>query len=173
MFMWSYGRLISAILACALGVGCGATSQPAGNLPIVKVTIGPTTYTLEVAATPESREHGLMERDTLPVDHGMIFVFHHAAERSFWMFHTRFPLDIIYLGPRGKVVSVHHMKPYDETAVPSNGPAKYAIELSAGQTNKDGVRSGEQLTLPDLKAVLPTTNPAGNTKSQAPNPKQN
>jgi uncharacterized membrane protein (UPF0127 family) len=103
---------------------------------------------MEIAADEPSRERGLMERDTLAADHGMIFVFDHASAQAFWMHHTRFPLDIIFADEHGKVVSVHNMKPYDEHTTYSDGPAKYAIELPAGAAAKEGVKEGDTLHIP-------------------------
>jgi uncharacterized membrane protein (UPF0127 family) len=132
-------------------IGCGT---PEGGLPATQMRIGSKTYTLEIAANDKDREHGLMERDTLPRDHGMIFIFTAPKEQNFWMHHTRFPLDIIYADGDARIVSIHMMKAYDETSVPSNGESKYAIELNAGEAGTTGVKPGDKLQLPE--AVLNT-----------------
>ena len=93
-------------------------------------------------------ERGLMERDTLEPDHGMLFVFDAPAEQAFWMHHTRFPLDIIFAGSNGRIVSISTMKAYDEESTWSNGPAKYAIEIGAGEANAAGVKPGDPLQFP-------------------------
>src|SRR5205823_14752892 len=95
-------------------------SQPAAPLRTTRMTIGSKAFTLEIADTDASREHGLMQRDSMPDDHGMIFVFDQDAQRSFWMKNTRIPLDIIYIDSAGKVVSIAAMKPYDLRPVPSH-----------------------------------------------------
>lgn len=128
-------------------MGCNGNSP--SSLRTVQMPIGSKTYTLEVADTEATRAHGLMKRDSLPADRGMIFVFPDAAERTFWMKHTRFPLDIIFVGADGKVVSTATMKAYDLGKTPSNGPSKYAIELNAGQVKANGVKPGDQLTIPE------------------------
>src|SRR5947209_10421832 len=84
---------VLALAACA--AGCDQQS-PLG-LATVKMSIGKNTYTLEVADTVASQERGLMERDSMPANHGMIFVFPRERMREFWMKNTRFPLDIIFL----------------------------------------------------------------------------
>jgi uncharacterized membrane protein (UPF0127 family) len=111
--------------------------------------IGSRTYTLEVADTPASREQGLMKRDAMPADHGMLFVFPDVDQRSFWMKHTRIPLEILYLDASGRVVHAASMKPYDLSRVPSYTPAKYAIELNAGQLAANGAKVGDQLSIPE------------------------
>ncbi len=110
--------------------------------------IGSMAFLLEVADTFPSRDRGLMQRDTMPDEHGMIFVFDEEDDRAFWMKNTRIPLDIIYVSKSGKVVSTKAMQPYDLANVPSDGPAKYAIELNAGMVAKAGIKPGQMLDIP-------------------------
>lgn len=117
-------------------------------LPTTSMRIGTRTYQLEIAGDDASREHGLMQRDSMSPDHGMIFVFPAAQMQTFWMRHTRIPLDIVFADENGKTVSVSRMKPYDETPIPSDGLAKYAIELNAGQAAASGVKAGDMLQIP-------------------------
>jgi len=143
------GRWLGRAVAIALlMVGCGSNGADSG-LPVVKMELGKRSYELEVANTRETRERGLMHRESMPADHGMIFVFVDEQPRGFWMRSTRIPLDIIFMNGAGKVVSVHQMKPYDEHTTESKGPAKYAIELNQGEAEKAGVKEGDQLKLPD------------------------
>ena len=113
------------------------------------MSIGNQTFTLEIAYRPEDQETGLMNRKSMPDDHGMIFVFPAERNLTFWMKNTLIPLDILYLDRAGRVVSVKHMKPLDETGVPSDGPAMYAIELNAGTAARVGIKAGDTLKLPD------------------------
>lgn len=124
-------------------------SAQAAEVGVVRVPIGVETFTLELAATPRTQQLGLMHRKTMPQDHGMLFVFEDEQERSFWMKNTLIPLDIIYADAKGKVVSVKQMRPLDETSVPSDGPAKYAVELNQGAAARAGVKAGDVLSIPD------------------------
>jgi uncharacterized membrane protein (UPF0127 family) len=133
-----------ALLICA----AGCDPQAASPLRTTQMTIGGKSLTLEIADTDATREHGLMKRDSMPADHGMIFVFDQDAQRSFWMKNTRIPLDIIFIESSGKVVSTASMKPYDWTGVPSHRPAKYAIELNVGVVDQLGVKAGDHLDIP-------------------------
>jgi hypothetical protein len=137
------------VLLAALAGGC--EHSPMG-LPTVKMSIGNRSYELEVANTRAAEEKGLMERDALPADHGMIFVF--ASERilDFWMKNTRFPLDIVFADADGRVVSIRQMKAYDLNTTSSIYPAKYAIELNNGQAAACGVKVGDKLAIPNKAA---------------------
>jgi uncharacterized protein len=145
--------LLAALVSLGV-VGCGQ-KQPSSGLHTVRMPIGSKTFTLEIANTEETMARGLMHRDSMPADHGMIFVFDNEEPRSFWMRNTRIPLDIIYLDTGGKVVSVKSMKPYDETPVSSDGPARYAIELNMGAATEAGVKKGDVLSIPSEAKRLP------------------
>ncbi len=145
------------ILLPLLAGGCGAHG-PAGGLPNVQMQIGSRTFELEVAATEQEENKGLMQRDSMPDDHGMIFIMPEEKTVQFWMKNTRFNLDILFVDHDGTVVSIHQMKAYDESLTSSDEPAKYAIELNAGAAASAGVKAGDKLQLPNLK-------------SQEPNPK--
>src|SRR5256714_14972538 len=113
-----------ALTVLLLLVGCD--SPPASALATVPMQIGSKQFTLEVADRTDTRTFGLMRRDSMPTDHGTIFVFKTEEPLGFYMKNTRIPLDIIYLDATGKVVSVKQMKPYDLSTTPSDAPAQYA-----------------------------------------------
>ena len=144
------GRAL-ALLTAVLFSLAGCSSAPTGStgqLPTTSMKIGARTYTVEIAGDYASQEHGLMERDALPADHGMVFAYAKPFEMSFWMHHTRFPLDIIFADDHSRIVSISTMQAYDEHSTMSNGLSKYAIELAAGQATAAGVKSGDQLQFP-------------------------
>jgi len=136
------------LLLCPLIIGC-AERRPSSGLATADMRIGGRNYTLEIAHTKASRARGLMERDAMPECHGMIFVFDRERPLNFWMKNTRIPLDILYLDASGRIVSVHQMKPYDtRTQTTSARPAKYAVELNAGEAKRAGVKPGDVLKIP-------------------------
>ena len=110
-------------------------------------------YSLELALDPASQERGLMFRDDMPADHGMLFVFDHPAMQTFWMKNCRMPLDILYFDQNYKLVSVQERVPPCRSAIndcpvyPSAGPAQYVLELNAGTAEKIGVKTGDALTV--------------------------
>jgi len=136
-----------SLLALLFAFAAGCTSN-SGGLPTIDVPIGSRTFQLEVAKTPPDREKGLMERDSMPADHGMLFVFDKEEPLNFWMKNTRFSLDIIYLDHNDKVVSIHQMQKYDLTDVSSDFPAQFAIELNLGATNAAGIHVGDVVAIP-------------------------
>jgi uncharacterized protein len=130
--------------------GCDApTTAPAPqSLPTISLALGTRQFTLETATTDQTREIGLMYRDSMATDHGMIFVFPDEEPRTFWMKNTHIPLDIVYLDLAGKIVSIKSMKAYDLTGIDSDGPAKYAIELNPGIPTDAGLKVGDTIQIP-------------------------
>lgn len=146
---WGVGCHALVLSAALFAPACERDkSVPASEYGIVRMQIGNQPFTLELAATDKTRQHGLMHRQTLAPDRGMIFVFPDEDYRSFWMRNTLIPLDIVYLDKAGKVVSISQMKPLDETGVHSVGRAKYAIEMNEGAAAKAGVKVGDVLNVP-------------------------
>lgn len=115
------------------------------------VTLKNERFSVELALTQEKQALGLMFREELPDDHGMLFVFPVAAKRSFWMKNCRIPLDILYFDENLKLVSMSENTPPCRTQrcpnYPSAGPAKYVLELNAGKAAELGVQAGDALEL--------------------------
>lgn len=120
----------------------GATG-PLG--PTLDLAIGHHILRAEVADTEAERSLGLMYRDALQPDHGMLFVYPDSLPRSFWMRNTRIPLSIAFLDARGVIVSMADMQPYDETPIPSGGPAMFALEMSQGWFEERGIAPGDTI----------------------------
>jgi len=86
---------------------------------------------------------GLMYRESLPQDQGMLFVFPAAQIQSFWMRNTFIPLDIAFISSEGIIVDIQHMKPVDESVLyTSSAPALYALEVNAGWFASHGIEVG-------------------------------
>jgi uncharacterized membrane protein (UPF0127 family) len=87
-----------------------------------------------------------MYRDPLPEDQGMLFVYPDEQLRAFWMKNTQIPLSIAFLSASGRVVSTSEMAAFDETPVPSEFPAMYALEMSRGWFSAHAVAPGAAIT---------------------------
>lgn len=110
-------------------------------------------FDVELALDAASQQRGLMFRDAMPADHGMLFVFDRPTVQTFWMKNCRMPLDILYFDEKYKLVSVQERVPPCQSAdnncpvYPSTGPAQYVLELNAGTAEKLGVKAGDALTV--------------------------
>lgn len=136
-----------ALLAChACAAAAPATPHAASS-----VTLDGHTFSVELATTPATQEHGLMDRTSMPADHGMLFVFPDSQPRTFWMKNTLIPLDILFFDAHRKLVTIQaNAQPCkaDPCALyPSNAPARYVLELNAGTAAKLGARIGDAITL--------------------------
>ncbi len=113
-----------------------------GLVRSVDMTVGGVAITAEIADTPALRERGLMGRDSLPENHGMLFVYPDAQIRSFWMRNTPIALDIAFVDGNGSIINVATMKPNSDDSTLSVGPAMYALEMTAGWFEKNSIGSG-------------------------------
>jgi len=115
------------------------------------VELGGKSFAVEIADTREKQALGLMFRDEMPADQGMLFIFPNEAPRSFWMKNTRIPLDIMYFDKDLNMVSISaDTQPCRVSrcpSYPSIAPAKYVLELNAGTASELGVGPGDQLII--------------------------
>jgi hypothetical protein len=87
-----------------------------------------------------------MCRKTMAPGHGMLFEFPQAEQQTFWMKNTYIPLDIIYIGRDGRIVSISaNAKPFDESPLPSAGPANGVLEIKGGLSAKLGIKAGDKV----------------------------
>lgn len=103
---------------------------------------------VEVAETSSERERGLMERDFLPEDTGMLFVFQEEQPLTFWMKNTIIPLDVLFFRDDGSFVSAASMVPCESATCPlyaSAEPAMFALEVPAGFLDQHAVDDGWRL----------------------------
>lgn len=108
-----------------------------------RIIINGVPLFVETAQDDDKRMRGLMFRESLPPDQGMLFVFPAAQIQSFWMRNTFIPLDIAFISNDGIIVDIQHMKPVDESvSYTSSAPALYALEVNAGWFKKNGISVG-------------------------------
>ena len=107
---------------------------------------------IEFAETAYERATGLMYREGMQINQGMLFIYGAAAPRSFYMKNTYFPLDIIYFDADSLLVSIQkEAVPKDETSLPSEGPAKFILEVNGGLSDEWNLEKGDKINFSKLK----------------------
>lgn len=117
------------------------------------VKLNDTVFRVELAEDGNSQAMGLMYRQELPTDSGMLFIFNEELPRAFWMKNTLIPLDILYFDRHKKLVSQQLSVPPCKNTIstcpnyPSEKPAKYVLEINAGMSQKYGFKIGDELQI--------------------------
>jgi hypothetical protein len=105
------------------------------------------TIDIEIADDEAKREQGLMYRQSMDENQGMLFIFDESSPRYFWMKNTYISLDIIYIDENFKIVSIQKTAlPRSEESLPSEKPAKYVVEVNAGFTDKYKIKKGDKIS---------------------------
>ena len=138
-------RITLALLGSYLLAGC-ASGQDRW------VELHGSRYRVEVAADQASRAQGLMYRDSLAEGHGMLFIHDREEPQAYWMKNTRIPLDILYFDNQRRLVSQQRGVPPCSAGdrcppYPSGAPARFVLELNAGQAAQMGLLDGAALEL--------------------------
>ncbi|MEM1163391.1 MAG: DUF192 domain-containing protein [Pseudomonadota bacterium] len=149
--------LLAALLA--FGVAGGNTRPAAADeitFDAVPATVGSCAMDLEVAATARQRSLGLMHRDSLPRDRGMVFAMPNRNAPGFWMKNTLIDLDIAFLDEGWRVMAIEQMKALDLSITRGPQGTAYALEANLGVLAACNLRIGDVLTQPpDLSRVIP------------------
>lgn len=133
------GVLMAVLMVAAPLAAC----SDEGNL-VLRTATGEHAFTVELVDTPESRAKGLMFREELADDAGMLFDFKQEREVSFWMSNTLIPLDMIFVGADGVVKTIHvNARPQDLTSIPSQVPVQFVLEIPGGRSEELGLRPGD------------------------------
>lgn len=111
---------------------------------LVDITIGDKKYKVEIADTSEKQEKGLMGRESLPEDQGMLFIYDEPQDLSYWMKNTLISLDIIFIDDDMEVVSVKQGQPMSEEPITEND-VQYVLEVNSNS----GIEEGDQLVIED------------------------
>jgi uncharacterized membrane protein (UPF0127 family) len=163
-----FRKLLTAVLLSVAFAGCRA--EPAANasqgIPVQAAPARAPTglelvplecrsrsathrFTVEVARTPEEQGRGLMFRESLADDAGMIFPFRVPQQASFWMRNTLIPLDMIFIRQDGTIESIAaNTVPRDETSVRSGEPVIAVLELRGGRAAELGIVPGDRVSWP-------------------------
>lgn len=154
----SLGRLLIWALLAAVAL-CLLASEPVSAeerlLRVFDASTGQpkTTFTVEIALTVEEQIRGLQGRDSLQPGSGMLFLYPEATPQAFWMKDVLMPLDIVFADGQGRITEVLEQLPPCLGPVAhcpsyrSRSPARYVLEISAGQASARGLRLGDRLEL--------------------------
>ena len=135
--------ILMLLIACSLSA-CASAHSP-------WVELGGHRYTIEIADDDAERARGLMFRDAMAADRGMLFIHDRQEPQAYWMKNTRIALDILYFDDARKLVSQQRDVPPCSLgdgcpSYPSNAPARYVLELNAGEAARIKLEDGAQMT---------------------------
>ncbi|KXK29652.1 MAG: hypothetical protein UZ01_02027 [Candidatus Brocadia sinica] len=143
-------RLFFALLSVCVvyngihGVCCGEPKRK----DVLPIHVAGMELEVEVAITPEDHMLGLMYRDTLEDNEGMLFIFPKEEILSFWMKDTRIPLSIAFIKANGRIVQIESMKPHSLDTHVSEEKVKYALEMKEGWFKAHKVKVGDTVKIP-------------------------
>lgn len=123
--------------------GTSCHPKPKSDLPVVALKVDGHEIWAEVANKESTRSSGLMFRQSMDWNNGMLFVFPDSATRAFWMKNTLIPLSIAFMDEKGVILNTPEMEPQNEESIWSKGPAKFALEMNGGWFTKEGVKPGD------------------------------
>ena len=130
---------------------------PVDPAPLIVATKdGERRFSIEIAATPTERGAGLMFRETMADDHGMLFVFEATRRVSFWMKNTIMALDLLFIDEDGRLRAIRQGEPFSEAVIASGVPVRFVLELKAGTAAKTGIAEGDLVRHP---AISPAGQP--------------
>ncbi len=148
----------TAVLALAVAVACGGGD---GGLATATVVLtdergSNEELTVELARTAEERSRGLMFREELPEDQGMLFVFPNDTTTGFWMKDTLISLSIAFIAADGVILDVQEMEPLSTVLHRPPSPYRYAMEVNQGWFGRHGLGTGDRVELP-VAAIAATS----------------
>ena len=132
-------------------ISTGPIPQP--ELETEELTIegsgGEVRVEAEIAESISETSRGLMAREELGENEGMLFVFGSAQQQTFIMENTLLPLSIAYMDSQGRIVNILQMEPLSDETYPSEEPAQYALEMRQGFFEENGVEAGDEVNIPE------------------------
>ena len=147
---------VALILTVAMS-GCrhyrpGEDARPGVSFDRAVIKVKGRAVIVEVANTPDRIARGLMYRDSLPRDEGMLFVYPVEQILSFWMRNTRIPLDIAFIQDDGTIAQIARMEPLSRRSCQSGRRARFALEMNRGWFEANGVEVGDRVEIPEEAA---------------------
>ena len=146
------------VIALAASAFADATFSAADDCDESRATVsgewGRAHFTVVLADDPSERARGLMYVESLPMLEGMLFVYPEPQEVTFWMKNTLIPLDMLFVGPDGTILSVHENAiPHDETTISGGEGVIAVLEINGGMARRLGITVGDRLEHPVFTTV--------------------
>ena len=146
-----FTKRYSWLLVLLLLSGCIVHGQEGKLEPLtIETAAGDTVhYRIELAVSQRDKERGLMFRESLPEDQGMLFVYRPEHEASMWMKNTLLPLDMVFIDRDGRIVRIAgDTVPGSLKIISSGAKVRAVLELNAGQAAKHGIKPGDTVRHP-------------------------
>ena len=139
--------LIFALLAVTSAPAVLSPGETQKTEPLVIETAkGQRSFDVEVVREESARNRGLMFRHAMPADHGMLFDYDPPQNIAFWMKNTYIPLDIIFIGADGRIITIaQNTTPLSLERIPSGGSARGVLEINGGVSAKLGIAVGDRV----------------------------
>jgi uncharacterized membrane protein (UPF0127 family) len=140
-------KIIAAVVLIGLMVSFPTSGNRACQIKIINANGGPVLLHAEIADTERLRVKGLMHRNNLGINNGMLFIFDSERLHQFWMKNTYIPLSIAFIGKNGIITEIFDMEPLDTTFTSPTLPSLYALETNRGWFQKNNIAKGCKILL--------------------------
>ncbi len=145
--------MMKTLIAATLAVALAAPAQAQNvRFATTQLSAGMHLIKAEVAANDAERQQGLMYRDKMANNAGMVFVFDGPATQCMWMKNTLLPLSVAFIDANGRILNIEDMKPQTLDSHCSKGPVLYALEMNLGWFKQKNIKPGSTIEgLPPVK----------------------
>lgn len=138
-------RLITISLLASLSASGLTFAQQMQKFPVIPLTAGIHVIKAEVAANDTERQQGLMFREKMGPNEGMVFLFERPADVCMWMKNTLIPLSVAFLDEKGKIINIEDMQPQTTESHCTKKPARYALEMNLGWFKQKNIKPGTSI----------------------------
>ena len=143
---WRGGWPVAGLMLRVLFLLVISAQVGLADVRTIELQIGEQRLTAEVADTDAARQHGLMFRERLPANHGMLFVWDRPARYAMWMQNTPLPLSVAFINADGRIVNIEDMQPHTQNTHQARTPVIYALEMEQGWFDTRGIRPGDRVS---------------------------
>ncbi|RJG06747.1 DUF192 domain-containing protein [Noviherbaspirillum cavernae] len=137
--------LRAALFATSFILSTAAFSQQPPKFPVISLTAGIHVIKAEVAAKDTERQQGLMFREKLGTNEGMVFLFDAPAGVCMWMKNTLIPLSVAFIDESGKIINIEDMQPQTADSHCAKKPVRYALEMNRGWFRQKNIKPGSTI----------------------------